>query len=88
MIGVMTEVVKREDLFPLLLEADPTFEPIWRAFLNELEGDESELPRTIAIDAFARHLVGKLEAGDTSRFKEIVAVIEKLHFSTDSYVSN
>ena len=75
-------------MFPLLVEADPTFEPIWRAFLNEWEGDENELPLTIAIESFAKHLVGKLEAGDTSRFKKIFAVIERLHFSTDSYVNN
>jgi len=84
----MTNEIQKEDMFPLLLEADCSFEPIWRAFLKEWEGDESELPLTIAIDAFAEHLVEKLEAGETSRFKEIFAVIERLHFSSDSYVNN
>jgi hypothetical protein len=84
----MTNEIQKEDMFPLLLEADPSFEPNWRAFLKEWEGEESGLPLTIAIDNFARHLVEKLEAGETSRFKEIFAVIERLHFSTDSYINN
>jgi hypothetical protein len=84
----MPEDIQPEEMFPLLLEADPSFEPIWREFLNEWEGDEGRLPLTIAIDEFAKHLIGKLEAGDTSRFKEIFAVIERLHFSTDSYLNN
>jgi hypothetical protein len=84
----MSEEIQREEMFLLLLEADPSFEPNWRKFLSEWEDDEEGLPLTIAIDEFARHLVGKIEAGDTSRFKEIFAVIERLHFSTDSYVNN
>lgn len=84
----MSEVISRGEMFPLLLEADPTFEPIWRGFLQDWESEKDELPLTIAIDDFARHLVARLEAGDTSRFKEVFAVIERLHFSTDSYVNN
>jgi hypothetical protein len=84
----MSENIQPEEMFSLLLEADPSFQPIWREFLNEWEGDGGGLPLTIAIDEFAKHLVGKLEAGDTSRFKEIFAAIERLHFSTDSYVNN
>ena len=84
----MSEVICQEDMFPLLLEADPTFEPTWQVFLQEWESEEDGLPLTLAIDDFSRHLVSKLEAGDTSRFKEVFAVIERLHFSTDSYVNN
>lgn len=84
----MLEVIRQEDMFPLLLEADPSFGPIWREFLNEWDGDEGSLPLTLAIDEFARHLVGKLEAGDTSRFSKIFGVIERMHFSTDSFVNN
>jgi hypothetical protein len=86
--GVMTNDLRKEDMFPLLLEADPSFEPNWRAFLDDWEDEVNGLPLTIAIDAFARHLVEKLEAGETSHFKNIFAVIERLHFSTDSYVNN
>ncbi|HEY9125541.1 MAG TPA: hypothetical protein VIM62_00355 [Acidobacteriaceae bacterium] len=84
----MSKEIQKEEIFPLLLEADPSFEPVWRRFLNQWEKDEGGLPLTIAIEEFAEHLVGKLEAGDTSRFKEIFAVIERLHLSTDVYVSN
>lgn len=84
----MPQPIRQGDMFPLLLEADPSFEPIWQVFLNEWGGDEEGLPLTLAIDEFARHLVGKLEAGETSRFNEIFAVIERMHFSTDSCVNN
>jgi hypothetical protein len=84
----MSEAICREEIFPLLLEADPSFEPIWRGFLQDWEGEKDGLPLSIAIDDFSRHLVSKLEAGDTSRFKEVFAVIERLHLSSDSYVSN
>ncbi len=83
----MEEAIHWEQMFSLLLEADPSFEPIWRSFLEEWEGEKDGLPLTIAIDDFARHLVSKLEAGDTSRFKDIFAVIERLHFSVDSFVT-
>jgi hypothetical protein len=84
----MSEFICKEEMFPLLLEADPSFEPIWRRFLQEWESEENELPLTLAIDEFSKHLVSKLEAGETSRFAEVFSVIERLHFSTDSYVNN
>jgi hypothetical protein len=78
----VSEVICKEEMFSLLLEADPSFEPTWRRFLHEWESKEDELP------LFVRHLVSKLESGDTLRFKEVFAVIERLHLSTDSYVNN
>ena len=84
----MPAPIRKEDMFPLLLEADPSFEPIWRELLKEWDGDGEALPLTLAIDEFARHLVEKLEASETSRFGEIFDVIERMHFSTDSYVNN
>jgi hypothetical protein len=84
----MSEAICKEEMFPLLLEADPSFEPIWRGFLQEWEGEDHGLPLTLAIEQFAGYLVSKLEAGDTSRFKEVFGVIERLHLSTDSYVNN
>ena len=84
----MPENLRQEDMFQLLLEADPSFEPYWRNFRDEWKDDENGLPLTLAIDEFARYLVEKLEAGDTSRFGQIFAVIERMHFSTDSFVNN
>jgi hypothetical protein len=86
--GLVSECIYPEEMFPLLIEADPSFKPVWRRFLQEWKSEEDQLPLTLAIDEFSRHLVSKLEAGETSRFKEVFSVIERLHFSTDSYVNN
>jgi len=52
----MSEAICRAEIFPLWLEADPSFKPIWRGFLQDWEGERDELPLTIGINAFPRHL--------------------------------
>ncbi len=48
-----------------LLAAGPSFETEWQAFVEEWR-DEPWIPLTIVVAEYARHLVQRLEGGDTA----------------------
>jgi hypothetical protein len=72
-------------MFEPLLDADPGFAPTYAAFLEEYR-DEPDLPEYLALADLARHLVARLEAGDTARFDAIFDVVERWHVDGDAYV--
>ena len=78
-------MITRQQMFEPILIADPSFAQAWSTFVNEWR-DESELPLYICLSAFARHLIGKLEEGDTSAFDAIFDVVERWHVEGDPYV--
>ncbi|HEY9219448.1 MAG TPA: hypothetical protein VIO94_15485 [Phenylobacterium sp.] len=65
-------------MFEPLLEADPTFEPAWRAFLSDWEG-EADLPHYMALGDLARHLIDRLKCGDIEGFPAVFDVVEQWH---------
>lgn len=77
--------IQREQMFRPLLRADPTFEPVWLAFLSEWE-NEKEQPLYLALADLARHLIGRLERGDTIVFDAVFDVVERWDVHGDSYV--
>lgn len=79
------ELIERATMFGPLLNADPTFEPVWRAFLSEW-GQEPELPQYLALAELARHLIAQLDRGDTSRFEAVFTVVERWHLEGEHYV--
>jgi hypothetical protein len=69
-------VISQQDVIPLLLEACPGFEPMWREHLEWWDGDE----RGIFNDTseFARYLVESYERGETGEFARAFSTIERL----------
>jgi hypothetical protein len=79
------DVIEREQMFDPLLLADPSFVPVWNAFTAEWK-DEAQLPQYEALSALARHLIQKLECGDTANFESTFGVVELWHVAGDQYV--
>jgi hypothetical protein len=77
--------ITRESMFEPLLEADHSFAPIWRAFVEEWE-DERELPLYLALASVACHLIEQLKAGETDKFHAVFDVVERWHLQGDAYV--
>lgn len=82
-----TPVITKDQMFPLLLEACPSFSREWESFVEEWAA-EAELPLYVALGQFARHLVSKLAAGETERLGAVFAVVERLITEGDNYVKN
>jgi hypothetical protein len=82
----MSETITPANMFESLLEADPSFQPHWEAFLVAYGKDE-ELPLYIALWALADHIQTHFEAGRSEVLKSIFAVVERWHVEGDHYVS-
>lgn len=78
-------MISKDKMFPLLLEACPTFAPEWESFVEEWTG-KGELPLYLALADLARHLVAKLEAGDTACLLTVFTAVERLIVEGDDYV--
>lgn len=81
-----SEAISGERMLPLLVEADPTFEPAWLEWVAEWS-DEPGPPYYIALGSLARHLITRLERGEMTRFPAIFDVVERWHVEGDKYVS-
>ncbi|MGC4064827.1 MAG: hypothetical protein QM784_09315 [Polyangiaceae bacterium] len=78
-------MIDKEGMMSLMVDACPSFQNVWEQFLQEWR-DEPELPVYIALGQLASHLVTMLATGDTSRFAEIFAVVERWHLEGNAYV--
>ena len=78
--------IPRERMFEPLLVADPSFRPAWERFVEEYRDEEEELPNYLALCDLARHLIGKLAAGQTGAFPAVFDVVERWHIEGDPYV--
>lgn len=74
-------------MFAPLLEACPSFEPVWREFALESERHPDEEPLYyILLGDLARHLVECLKAGAIDEFPAVFQVVEHWHVLGDPYV--
>jgi hypothetical protein len=74
-------------MFDPLLEADPSFEPTWRGLIAEWADEgATELPAYLVLADLARHIIGKLEQGETASFPAIFNVVEQWQLQGDDYV--
>lgn len=80
------DVIDQENMFAPLLEADPSFAPIWEEFLTDWRDEPPPLPLYLALGDLARHLTAKLQAGDTEAFSGVFRVVERWHVEGDTYV--
>ncbi|WP_406872209.1 hypothetical protein WHT83_20200 [Aminobacter sp. P9b] len=69
-------MISRLDMFDVLMEVDPTFQPVWDAFADKWR-DQTELPLYLALGDLARHVIGKLEGGQVRELQHIFAVVER-----------
>jgi hypothetical protein len=78
-------MITRDEVFGLILGADPSFEPAWREFEAEAK-DESEKPYYWAFNSLARHLIACLQGGHTDRFGSVFDIVERLLEDGEKYV--
>lgn len=79
-------LLTRANMFEPLLEADPSFQPRWAAFLAEWH-DDADPPLYIALSSLAEHVLDRLKNKDTQNFDDIFAVVERWHLEGDNYVA-
>lgn len=86
-------MISRDRMFAPMLEACPSFGPLWRDFVEdsrksaeEIYWKTDELPLYLALDELAVHLIKKIETNDTKNFDAIFDVIERWLLDGDAYV--
>lgn len=75
-------MITKQQVVPLLLEACPSFRPVWEEHLH----DDGEEILYVALGDFARYLLELFQAGKTEAFPAVAQAIERLHLEGDSYV--
>ena len=78
-------MLSREDMFPLLIQADPSFAPAWQAFLSEWDG-EPDPPYYIALGDLAHHLVEKQRGSEKQILRAVFDIVERWHVEGDEFV--
>jgi hypothetical protein len=81
-------VITADEVMPLLLVAVPSFDATWAEIEEENNDSEYEFGRLHYLDAaaFARHLVARLETGETDEVRKGLAVVERFHVEGNDYV--
>lgn len=83
----MLEVVKEEQMLPMLVEVCPTFAEKWQEHKEEYKDEENYLPY-VALGDFSRHLFELERQNKTENFERIFDLIERFHFEGNDYVQN
>jgi hypothetical protein len=74
-------------MFEPLLEADPSFQPHWGAFLEDYGDEKPEGCLYIALWKLADHMREHLAAGRGPVLDKVFDVVERWHVNGDHYVS-
>ena len=72
-------------MFDPMLEACPSFRPVWEAFCDEA-ADHEPRPYYWALGDLAHHLVNHYKSGETDEFDAVFAVVERWHLEGEHYV--
>lgn len=78
-------MIERDEMMIPMLNACPSFEPMWVGFLNEWRG-QGEVPVYIALGGLARHLVATLANGDIATLSAVFKVVERWLLEGSHYV--
>lgn len=78
-------MITRERMFVLISDACPSFVPEWDAVAAEWS-DAEPPSRYAASSTLARHIIGKLEAGDTDAIEAVFDVVERWFVEGDGDV--
>jgi hypothetical protein len=74
-----------EGMIAALLEADPSFGPVWKKYAAEWP-DEAARPLYPLMGELSRHLIAQLQHGETARFRRVFAVVEEWLESDDDAI--
>jgi hypothetical protein len=77
-------VIEKAQVMPLLLEACPSFRRRWDSYVGDDAYEEGLLYVDLGI--FADHLVDLLRRDQTSEFRAVFDMVERLHVEGDPYV--
>ena len=75
-LGEGVSLISKREVMPLLLEACPGFEPMWREHLEYWHGEEAGIFNDTS--EFARYLVESYGRGETAEFEQAFATVERL----------
>jgi len=79
-------MISRDSMMQPILSVSPSFEPVWREFLGEWQGDPDGLPVYLALSDLARHIAALFDRGAESELREIFEIVEAWHLNGDPYV--
>jgi hypothetical protein len=79
-------MISRDSMMQPILSVSPSFEPVWREFLAEWQGDPDGLPVYLALSDLARHMAALFDRGAESELREIFEIVEAWHLNGAPYV--
>jgi len=84
-IGPRHIMIDKDEMFPPILKASPSFTPLWEEFLEEWK-DENDLPLYLVLGELSRHIASLVEARKVDELKEIFLIVEHWHIEGSAYV--
>lgn len=86
--GFTTGTIRAVDVMPLLLEACPSFLPVWYEIEDEHRDPQNHGGRLCYLDAgdFARHVVEMHRSNHRRWLQNAFDIIERMHIEGDEYV--
>lgn len=81
----MRDVITKEKMLPMLIEACPSFTDKWNEHKQEYYDEEDFLPY-IALGEFTRHLTELYHQNQTAEFDKVFELVATLHIDGDDYV--
>ena len=82
-------MITKDQIFPLLIEASPSFSDTWGEFLEEWKEETDkgeELPYYLCLSDYAKHIIELYMNNDVSTLEKVFSAIERLHVDGDHYV--
>lgn len=76
-------MIQQHEVMPILLQACPSFTPLWEAHLREYEG---EVLFYIVMGELAHHMLELQQSGEAACFAALGVAIERLHAEGDAWV--
>jgi hypothetical protein len=78
-------VIAKDQMMEPMLEACPSFRPMWEQFEQEWKGEDDK-PLYLALAALAHHLIAMLELDEVATLTGAFAVVERWHVEGDDFV--
>jgi hypothetical protein len=73
-------------MMSLVTAVCPSFQPTWDEYLADAKRDGREPLTYLALADLARHVIGKVEKGDTQCFAQVFDVVERWHIDGEHWV--
>lgn len=71
--------IDESEVIPMLVAACPSFAPKYNSLVHDWRAEfEEDVQNDTVASAYAKHLIDRLEASDTSTFADVFGVIEKV----------